>query len=107
MTDNEKAAIAAGLWGPGQKCCGCNSMRHVVSDHCEFLTHPHDLPAPDMHDPANLWRALGHLPPKYDWTLLRGACRIRRTDNPLHCLVDKPDLLRALVALYDAEHPQE
>lgn len=110
MTDNDKAAIAAGLWdGVTAHCRGWNGCSHEES--CEHgSVMPHDVGAPDMHDPANLWRTISIMQD-------RGYCVYFELD-PLECslfqpypkvadrgLIRRPDLFSALVALYDAEHP--
>lgn len=89
MTDNEKAAIAAGLWQP------C-AIGECVS---------HNGPPPDMHLPENLWRALDAMDEwnayrlsngKQNWYLEKGDSTATR-----------PELFDALVVLYDAEHPEQ
>ena len=124
LNDNEKAAIAAGLWEPGR-------VRIVTNDrnfHEKGYLH-HEVCgvlAPDMHDLTNLWRALenrnvdvipgftinggegtwsvqmylGHSVQLEDGKL---GARLIEIERPL--LVNA--LFAALVALYNAEHPKE
>jgi len=88
MTDNEKAAIAAGLWTPGQRC-GCEDRPgHTHRDECFVLA------APDMHDPANLWRALEHPKSKAEVIVVINEYRNRDIAK---------FVFAALVALYDAD----
>ena len=85
LTENQMAAIAAGLWEP----------------------NPHYHSAPDMRDPANLWRALEgskfHLwTDGIYWTAVDHNAGRKFTRERLADAV-----FAALVALYKAEHPQE
>jgi hypothetical protein len=113
MTDNEKAAVAAGLWEPRKEMCRrpvnrpCISHGGVVGEH---LRTGRSQPAPDMHDPANLWRALEKLKPD----IIRGdkewLCEI--SDSHFTKIERCHDTLAgaiftALVALYEAEHPEK
>ena len=102
LNENEKAAIAAGLWKPHRECPkGAQAKYHRA--------------APDMHDPANLWRALETLklpivgvnPQTGNW-----CCSILlRRHQSKHTHFETPKLadaiFAALVALYDGEHPEE
>ena len=116
MTDNEKAASVAGLWEPNRPCklqiarndggifCGYCGSRHPTHGNCapEEGTKiaaridrgwKHDIPAPNMHDPANLWRAFVYL-----W---EHDIDIYRFKDPVDAL------LSTLVARYDAEHESQ
>jgi hypothetical protein len=88
MTDNERAAIAAGLWEP--HLCEAPWWYDYQGQIC--MTHgkreTHNTPAPDMHDPANLWRALENRP----------------SLGKIVVKFDRDDMFGLLVALYDAEH---
>ena len=107
LTENEMAATAAGLWEPNQPCRGYNWNCSEKACHlCGFVMPArkrgermteacgkHDKAAPDMHDPANLWRALEN----------RGA-----ELDEIEPIIFTPEwLFAALVALYKAEHPQD
>ena len=84
MTDNEKAAVAGGLWTDRRgKAWLVDNQWHVEPD-----------PAPDMHLPENLWRALENR----RFNVLVDADLYAK--RPL-----AETVLAALVALYDAEHP--
>ena len=98
MTDNEKAAIAANLADEQTPESGC----------------------PDMHLPENLWRALENLinrniladfDPQFGVELdaRRVPFRDRNPDDGpvLGPHVQAESMFAALVALYDAEHPDE
>lgn len=79
MTENEKAAIAAGL--------------HRASD---------------MHDPANLWRALENRALNVMWAndkVIVMDCCAELAIATSTKIADAT--FAALVALYDAEHPEE
>src|SRR6185437_10793860 len=99
MTDNEKAAIAAGLW---------NGDTRPLHDWRACGGHTADCreDAPDMHDPANLWRALAWLR-NYGWTITFGFARMTMAHPDFIKRVDADTLFDALVALYNAEHPNE
>jgi len=109
MTDNEKAAIAAGLWEPE----ACPEHQRGAPTDC-YATEP----APDMHDPANLWRALENLRQRGIRTRVEAdleqplwGCEFRTVPDDEQ--IGEVGLARsvanavfaALVALYDAEHP--
>lgn len=119
MSDNEKAAIAAGLWesfdhhvrtqhDPNQ-CARC------LSD----IRNPMNV-APDMHDPVNWAQGLDNL--KIDYMICReqGETKISVNLGCAWCygefggamITEEAETLNdavfaALVALYDAEHPEE
>ena len=109
LTENEMAAIAAGLWEPGL-CDHCNKQFWVgetiggndIFDHVQ-----HVIDAPDMADPANLWRALENIAKRYRVVnmafSLNGDCRLQGAGFD----VCEGSVFAALVALYKAEHPQE
>lgn len=111
MTDNEKAAIAAGLWEPHECYCHGKGEYRMHNDHRRKygpVSHPADCP--DMHEPANLWRALENR--KLDvgfrfggWFCDSGPQLIEEGDGRFHKTLSDA-VFAALVALYDAEHPQ-
>lgn len=96
MTDNEKAAIAAGLWEPRQR------EQCQMGPPCSHESHP--IPCPDMHDPANLWRALETLLAR-EWivSLWRHTVMMARAGSP-DAFIRRDSMFAALVALYDDEH---
>lgn len=62
MNENEMAAIAAGLWDPLQERAPdsfitAEKQRELKEKFRVYIT----AEAPDMHEPANLWRALENL----------------------------------------------
>ena len=132
MTDNEKAAIAAGLWGRNcevglfrivnsKSICGCGA---VLAGPGEARTgSTHWPPCPDMHDPANLWLALEALAirgsyvdacfylasagPYVRFTIWPKEGKIIDELPPLaesRGLISSQPLFAALVALFDAEN---
>lgn len=111
MNDNSKAAIAAGLWEPGEQCGASNNER---CNHDYWHDHETDNPAPDMHNPANLWRALENRKLGFYWNALHDIwVIIKPLDEktlPIR-LADNPNLVgaafAALVTLYDAEHKDD
>lgn len=113
MNDNEKAAIAAGLWEPGQRT-NVNLSTYAW----------HTYGAPDMHLPENLWRALENrnadiIP---SWTINGGegtwsvemylGHSVQLAEGGLGARlieIERPTLVEvvfaALVVFYDAERP--
>lgn len=102
MTENEMAAIAAALWEPGQKCtdCACPLYRHYEN----WGTKPtHEIEAPDMHLPENLWRAVENLRKRGYVVTLGAVCTLKHERR----YTDAVTLFAALVALYKAGHPDK
>jgi|SRR5579885_79880 len=103
--ENQMAAIAAGLWEPGQPCVKAN-CRHPGSKHPSVgwaARCDHDIPCPDMRLPENLWRAVENRKLSicnngYGWQVWGEG---ERAVRPLLAYA----VLDALVALYKAEHP--
>ena len=98
-TDNAKAAIAAGLWKP----CSHDKNVWICGVRCRA--------APDMHDPANLWRALENQQGQWlvDFSSGKYNSMLSRDGQPYRSIrgVGKTiteAVFAALVALYDAEH---
>jgi hypothetical protein len=116
MIDDEKAAIAAGLWEPGRPCVDWTTCRidirkgriMIVNHEVHKSIGPHDIPAPDMHDPVNLLRGAKQAAARAGKALLGYGdvdCLVRIGARAVE--VDLTDMLfAALVALYDAEHPE-
>ena len=140
MNDNDKAAIAGRVWEPGQMCEGrnlattpkrCHYCGTIVEGRKRGEWKPwdeyskHEKGAPDMHDPANLWRALENVV-LIERTDAEGYVCDQKLHQPelwysepfWNCRIDSwmetqrnPKIsgavFAALVALYDAEHPWE
>ena len=127
MNENEKAAIAARLWEPGRRCNSTETARVPEQDtssiygiawrcSCGRITHAdpwlrdHEVPAPDMHDPANLWRALENRKLSIFYNPVRKRWEVTEREH-VKWLGDDESLtiamFAALVALYHAEHPKE
>lgn len=97
MNDNEKAAIAAGLWEPGR----ISKLSGAV------------LLCPDMHLPENLWRAMDKVGDSMqlsrDWSNAGWRVELYLDYGHGNLVIERKDaaetVFAALVALYDAEHP--
>lgn len=102
MTENEKAAIAAGLWEPGRACDkGWKTCFHGRGN--SLLIGDHDIPAPDMRDLANLWRALENR--KLEIFRRNGLWLCIGRDFTQAVAPSMSDaVFAALVALYENEH---
>ena len=121
MTENDKAAVAAGRWEPGHKCLGqaeqdihgnpnpqaCGRKSAWVEDPDRRPPHwsmtpikhvEHESDAPDMHEPGNLWRALETVPKNIRMGIL---FRLMNCDNGAEL---RDFAFAALVAVYDADH---
>jgi hypothetical protein len=127
---NEKAAVAGLRWEPGKKC---SAPCKPVDDYefgdkwcprCNgvFGCGDHDEIAPDMHLPENLWRALQNIARRkrpgiqintvYDSDTWVAALfdTIEGVLEPVPFFADgtlSGVVFAALVALYDADHPEK
>lgn len=101
MTDNEKAAIAAGLHT--DECELSSMLPHHPRDWCAKHKR-YETAAPDMHLPENLWRAVWNLNDRGFATQIDADETGLYRRNSQFYVIGK-DMFAALVALYDAEHP--
>lgn len=116
MTANEKAATFIG-WAPNQKC----ALSWMRCDHeMRFSDHstvrgmvelkPHDIPAPDMERPENLWKLLEALWKDERWIEFDPEIICLTVQGDIICGPSKDlgALLReAAVEIYDIKHPAE